>query len=254
LHCPHCGAEFPFSAWQRAATCPNCDRRLTFFEAVGSAPPTVAGGESPAVSESDAAAMAAARAAAITAASAQDLSAIVAMTARAATIGSEAPRGDTIVSGRPLDAAKPLRWSGGFTALLVIWSVAAVCLLGLRLEVQRNALLTPGEQAAIVAVQRSQLERGVTYEKALEVFARSSSSLSLLRLSAKPSGSAHWVATDRPWQRSICVFWQHPGDAILSWTVQNGAVRATGATARLLRAAVTLAQQPSSSPLGLPQL
>jgi hypothetical protein len=231
LHCPHCGAEFPFSAWQRAATCPNCDRRLTFFEAVGSAPPTVAGGESPAVSESDAAAMAAARAAAITAASAQDLSAIVAMTARAA-----------------------LRWSGGFTALLVIWSVAAVCLLGLRLEVQRNALLTPGEQAAIVAVQRSQLERGVTYEKALEVFARSSSSLSLLRLSAKPSGSAHWVATDRPWQRSICVFWQHPGDAILSWTVQNGAVRATGATARLLRAAVTLAQQPSSSPLGLPQL
>jgi hypothetical protein len=35
LSCPHCHAEFGFEEWAKAATCPTCGRRVSFFEANG---------------------------------------------------------------------------------------------------------------------------------------------------------------------------------------------------------------------------
>ena len=37
LSCPHCHAEFGFEEWAKAASCPSCGRRVSFFEANGQA-------------------------------------------------------------------------------------------------------------------------------------------------------------------------------------------------------------------------
>ncbi len=37
LSCPHCHAEFGFEEWAKAASCPACGRRVSFFEASGQA-------------------------------------------------------------------------------------------------------------------------------------------------------------------------------------------------------------------------
>lgn len=44
LSCPHCHAEFAFEDWAKAATCPACGKRLSFFEASAQAAPPDAGG------------------------------------------------------------------------------------------------------------------------------------------------------------------------------------------------------------------
>ena len=39
LSCPHCHAEFGFEEWAKAASCPACGQRVSFFEANGRAAP-----------------------------------------------------------------------------------------------------------------------------------------------------------------------------------------------------------------------
>jgi hypothetical protein len=39
LSCPHCHAEFGFEEWAKAASCPTCGQRVSFFEANGRAAP-----------------------------------------------------------------------------------------------------------------------------------------------------------------------------------------------------------------------
>ena len=39
LSCPHCHAEFGFEEWAKAASCPTCGQRVSFFEANGGAAP-----------------------------------------------------------------------------------------------------------------------------------------------------------------------------------------------------------------------
>jgi len=39
LSCPHCHAEFAFEEWAKAASCPKCGQRVSFFEANGGAAP-----------------------------------------------------------------------------------------------------------------------------------------------------------------------------------------------------------------------
>ena len=63
LNCPHCHAEFPFEDWAKAASCPACGQRLSFFEASAQAAPPDAGsdnGAAPAVPAAPAPAWAAA--------------------------------------------------------------------------------------------------------------------------------------------------------------------------------------------------
>jgi hypothetical protein len=50
LSCPHCHAEFGFEEWAKAASCPTCGQRVSFFEANSRAAPQSAASE-PAASE-----------------------------------------------------------------------------------------------------------------------------------------------------------------------------------------------------------
>jgi hypothetical protein len=45
LSCPHCHAEFGFEEWAKAASCPTCGQRVSFFEANGRAAPQPAASE-----------------------------------------------------------------------------------------------------------------------------------------------------------------------------------------------------------------
>ncbi|HEY5491724.1 MAG TPA: zinc ribbon domain-containing protein [Gemmatimonadaceae bacterium] len=129
LRCPDCAAEFDFAAWQKAASCPACGRRVRFEEAVAAAE---AAGSEPLVA---------------------------APAAPAAVPGGSAPETRYLFG-------KPLRWTRAWTVVVLVWAVAAAGLVIARVEVGQSVVLMLRERGAVAAVQRAPLESGLTYGEA----------------------------------------------------------------------------------------
>lgn len=247
LHCPHCLAEFPFADWQRAATCPRCERRLSFFEASGQVAPSDDVAPAEGVGGADEAAQAeaarAARAAAIAQAPIVALPTIVNMTARAATMSVPAP--GTHPAGVNTFFGKPLAWSRGWTIVLVVWLLAAAGLTVIRLEMGHLTALDGRERAAITTVEHGELEPGVSYSHALDLLASRVDPLAVL---TSARSTARWYVFDRSWENRLYVYWQIPGYQPLSWTVQGDTASADGETALILKAAVRGSAEQTASP------
>ena len=239
LHCPYCLADFPFADWQRAATCPSCDRRLTFFEASGQAAP--AGGWNATEDVEEGRAIRSAHAAAIAQAPVVALPTIVGMTSRAAAV--PVPPG-AHPAGTKTFFGKPLGWTRGWTMIVVIWLVVAAGLTAIRLEMGHLTALNNREAAAITAVERGQLEPGVSYGHALDLLATRMDPLASL---TGARSDARWYVFDRSWENRLYVYWQLPGYQPLVWTVQGDTPAADGETMLVLKAAVHGSQQQTST-------
>ncbi|HZL65241.1 MAG TPA: hypothetical protein VFD50_09930 [Thermoleophilia bacterium] len=121
---------------------------------------------------------------------------------------------------------KPLRWTKGWTVVVVVWALVAVSLAVVRMEMGHLTVLSPRERGAITQVERGRLQPGVTCGQALVlVLARMGSS----------AGAPRWYVQDRPWEHRVYVDWQLGAD-VLSWGVSyKGQVTPSPATALILK-------------------
>jgi hypothetical protein len=169
------------------------------------------------------------------------LPAMVGMATRAATLDLDAARVPA-TSGRTF-LGKPLGWTSGWTIVFAIWLVAGAALVLARIDMGHLTALSARESAAITAVERGQLEAGVTYSHALDLLAARVDPLAKLTGQTNSRARARWFAFDRPWEKRIYVYWEFPGYVPLAWTVGGGEVKPDGDTAKVLRDAVVSAQQ-----------
>jgi hypothetical protein len=240
LRCPHCAADFDFAAWQKAASCPACGRRVRFEDAVATAAATPASAAAVAevVATDGHAAIAAPPPAgpAPPALPTTDPRAATAAASIAATSAAGNAESCRYFFGRPL------RWTRAWTVVVLVWAVAACGLVAARVEAGHGAVLTSRERVAIVAVQRAPLETGVTYGEALRRVEK--------RLGVS-STSARWYVQDRAWEKTLAVHRVLGGDD-LSWTVSyGGRVAPDSGTAGIMK---ELMQAGAGQPGGLPSL
>jgi len=208
LSCPHCGQTFDFAAWSSNASCPHCGKRVRFEEAAaaGVAAAAVGGGAA-----GGAGSGAAISGAGQGAAEAGTPPPPAPPEARPAVAPVSAP----LPSAPPLERTffgKPLRWTRGWTIVVVVWALAAVALAVVRVEMGHLTVLSPRERGAISQVERGHLQPGVTYGQALV--------LVLARMGAS-AGTPTWFVQDRPWEHRVYVDWQLGAD-VLSWGVSYG--------------------------------
>ncbi|MEI6726549.1 MAG: hypothetical protein WCN81_10070 [Actinomycetes bacterium] len=213
LSCPHCGQTFDFAAWSSNASCPHCGARVRFEEAAaagaaaGGVVGGVAGGAGPGAVE------------------AGTPPPPVPPEARPTVAPVSAP----LASAPPLERTffgKPLRWTRGWTIVVVVWALAALALTVVRVEMGHLTVLSPRERGAISQVERGRLQPGVTYGQALV--------LVLARMGAS-EGSPTWYVQDRPWEHRVYVDWQLGSD-VLSWGVSyRGQVTPSPETALILK-------------------
>jgi DNA-directed RNA polymerase subunit RPC12/RpoP len=195
LKCPRCGETFDFAAWSSNASCPHCGARVRFEEAAaaGAAGGAAAGGaSSPGAAEAGTPAPASSPAA-------------PAVAPVSAPLPSAPPTERTFFG-------KPLRWTRGWSIVVVVWVLAAVALAVVRVEMGQLTVLSPRERDAISHVERGHLQLGVTYGQALV--------LVLARMGAS-AGTPTWYVQDRPWEHRVYVDWQLGAD-VLSWGVSYG--------------------------------
>jgi len=280
LACPYCRADFTFDDWARGTACPACGRRLSFFEASGqaapapapaaaTAPPVAAArpvaaapvAAAPVAAAPVAAALPVAAAALPVAAAPAQVDPPVARPPAAAMSWEAAP---IVVAAPPAAASSPraphaytvggktLRWSTGWTVVLVIWAVVAVGLVATRVEMGPITVMTPAETAAIAAARAVKLPTGASTEAVLRYSATHDMTLEGHVATIPAGGTEMWYAFDRPWEHRIYVYTELPGasmvgkNADLSWTVADGVATPDGATrAALTKAAQTMAHPPS---------
>jgi hypothetical protein len=291
LSCPLCRAEFAFDEWARGASCPACCRRLSFLElgrvdrepAAAAAPvPGVAPAPAmPTMTASAPAPLAAAPTVPATTpgspvatpagadvfdppapASAAPPAAAPVAPAQVAP-GSAAPVASGATWSAPLGqppavrcrytvGGKALHWTAGWTVVAVIWAIAAVGMVAVRVSMGPVTVMTPAETAAIDAVRQVKLPTGATTETVLRYAATHDLTLEGHVATIPPGGTQMWYAFDRPWEHRIYVSTTLPGtsmmgtNVVLSWTVSGGTATATAATrAALTKTAETMAHPPS---------
>jgi len=217
LNCPHCGQTFDFAAWSSNASCPHCGRRVRFEEAAAAAVAAAAG---VAVGGGSAAA------------GGGEPGAAQAGTSPPAPLPAPpavAPVSVPLPAPPPLERTffgKPLRWTKGWTVVVVVWALVAVSLAVVRLEMGHLTVLSARERGAIAQVERGHLQPGVTYGQALV--------LVLARMGAS-AGRPTWYVQDRPWEHRVYVDWQLGAD-VLSWGVSyGGQVTPSSQTALILK-------------------
>ena len=139
---------------------------------------------------------------------------------------------------------KPLGWTTGWTIVLVVWLVAAAALGAARVSMGHMAVLTPHELAAVRAVREVKLGTGATNQDVLHYLTTHDPSLMGKLLGATPRGAPTWYAFNRPWEHRVYVTWELPERGLLlSWTVEDGKVRADAETRlELTKAAAAMAQ------------
>jgi DNA-directed RNA polymerase subunit RPC12/RpoP len=147
---------------------------------------------------------------------------------------------------------KPLRWTAGWTVVAVIWAIAAVAMVVVRVSMGPITVMTPAETAAIDAVRQVRLPTGATTETVLRYAATHDLTLEGHVATIPPGGTQMWYAFDRPWEHRIYVSTTLPGtsmmgtNVVLSWTVSGGTATAAAATrAALAKTAQTMAHPPS---------
>src|SRR5665647_3095292 len=122
------------------------------------------------------------------------------------------------------------RRTAAWAAVFLIWAGPAGGLAALR---QR-------ERAAIVEVQKAELERDVTNGEALAMV--------LARFGAVLGTAPQWYVQDRPWEDKVYVTWELGVDLRLGWTVAYDGAVAPGAETELLLKQVVRAGEPQSGP------
>ena len=265
LSCPHCRAEFAFDQWARSASCPACGRRLSFLELgrvereVPAEAATVAPECVPATVASAPVAPPVTSAASATAVAAPVLAAPASATSVASLTGSGATWSTPVERSaagehRYTVGGKPLRWTAGWTVVAVIWAIAAVGMVAVRVSMGPVTVMTPAETAAIDAVRAVKQPTGATTETVLRYAATHDLTLEGHVATIPPGGTQMWYAFERPWEHRIYVSTTLPGTsmmgsgAVLSWTVSGNTVTPTAATRTALsKAAQTMAHPPSSS-------
>ena len=147
---------------------------------------------------------------------------------------------------------KALEWSTGWTIALVIWAIVAVGLVAVRVDMGRLTVMTPAERAAVAAVQRVRLPGGASTETILRWSTTHKLTLEGHLATIPAGGTQMWYAFDRPWQHRIYVYSELPGasmvgnDAVMSWSVSSGVVKADGSTAAALAKAAQIKAHPPS--------
>ncbi len=255
LSCPHCRAEFAFDEWARGASCPACGLRLSFLElgrvervAGDEAAPTPA----PSVSPAPAPPISSAPVAPVSAAPAAAAPAAPAVGGASSAIWS-APAGRSAAGPRRYAVGgKPLHWTAGWTVVAVIWAIAAVGMVAVRVSIGPVTVMTPAETAAIDTVRQVKLPTGADTETVLRYAATHDLTPEGHVATIPPGGTQMWYAFDRPWQHRIYVYTTLPGtsmmgsDVVLSWTVTGHTATATAATrTALTKTAQTRAHPPS---------
>lgn len=204
LNCPHCGEAFDFAAWSSNASCPYCGARVRFEEAAAAGAAAGGGSAGPGV----AVAGGATADAGTGAADAGTHPPPPRLEARPAVAPVSAPL-PAVPSPERTFFGKPLRWTKGWTVVVVVWALAAIALAGVHVEMGHLTVLSPRERGAISQVERGRLQPGITYGQAL--------ALVLARAHAS-AGTATWYVQDRPWEHRVYVDWQL-GTDVLSWGV-----------------------------------
>ena len=138
---------------------------------------------------------------------------------------------------------KPLRLTTAWAAVFLIWAGAAGGLAAVRLDMGHLTALSQRERAAIVAVQRAELEHDVTNGEAL--------ALVLARFGAVQGTEPRWYVQDRAWEDRVYVTWELGTHLRLGWTVGDDRTVAAGAETELFLQQVVRASGPQSAP-GLP--
>lgn len=134
---------------------------------------------------------------------------------------------------------KPLRWTSGWTVVVLVWAVAAVFLVAARVEVGHVTALSAREAAAIDAVEAAEVVPGAG---APSVTTAAALQLVLRRYGATADGGGggvarpQWYAIDRPWEDRVYVFWELSDYEPLAWTVDDDGTVTPEAETRLLLA------------------
>ena len=211
LSCPECHKDFTFEQWAKAASCPHCGVRVSFFRASGQPEPQpdASGRKKPAATGGAAALRSGAG------------------SSQPAAAGRVAARDTYSVFG------KPLAWSRGWTVVFAIWAVTAALLVVARVEMGHLSVFNARETAAVAAVERAQSVGGLTTGQALALLARSNEG-ALALTGQRPK--AYWYAFDRPWEQRVYVVWElddplQSGPVQLGWTVEGTRVVPDAATA-----------------------
>jgi hypothetical protein len=135
---------------------------------------------------------------------------------------------------------KPLRFTAAWAAVFLIWAGAAGGLAAVRLDMGHLTALSQRERAAIVEVQKAELERDVTNGEALAMV--------LARFGAVFGTAPQWYVQDRPWEDKVYVTWELGADLRLGWTVAYDGAVAPGAETELFLKQVVRAGEPQSGP------
>lgn len=252
LHCPLCGAEFDFAAWSRAASCPQCGRRVRFEDAAAApAPPPAA--PPPVAQPAPVAQPVPSPIVPPQPAPVPPQPGVVPPPPSAATLAPAtgapppAPQPLAVPAPQPLPPAammgaavtaapvlgprtlfgKPLAWSLGWTIVVVVWALVATGLAAVRLDMGHLTVLSSRERSAIATVQHGDLQPGVTYSQALTA---------VVKRFGAPGEQARWYVQDRPWEKRVYVLWELDGQAQLTWMVaDDGRVTASADTTLFLK-------------------
>jgi len=263
LTCPHCQAEFTFEDWSKAASCPSCGRRVSFFAASGMPEPEGAGAAdgapapsgSPATVPTDpgtpvppgsSAPVPPASAGAIAAASGAAAPATAApLPAAAAT--PPAPIIRTLFG-------KPLGWTRGWTVVVVVVAVAIAFLVTARVELRRSGALAGPDESAIAAVKQAKLPDGTPTGDVLAFQAGHDISALQGVVPRQDGKPPRWYVIDRPWRHDVYVSCELPGVATYSWVVRGTTVTPEAKTLNDLTSIDETMKNPPTGPTGLPQV
>jgi hypothetical protein len=124
---------------------------------------------------------------------------------------------------------KPLRWSRGFTVVMIVWLAAGSLLLVSRLQMGHLTAWSGCEEAAVASVQRYEPDGAHSCAELLGVVATR-----LTEGQGSPR-QARWYAFEREWEDRVYVVWEWSDRAALSFVVEGGAVRPDAETLLVLK-------------------
>ncbi len=260
VNCQACKASFPLQDWVRYGTCPACGQRVATMAAAGmgaagaagtaapAAPPAPPPTDGAAAQSTSAEARAAAARAVAGAAATLDLRTAASLYAPVAATFDEP--GWAAGQEKGTYMGMPLRWSAGFSVVLVIWALFAVLLAGERVHMGNLPVLSPAEEAALQAVKRTKVAgTSVSNEQVLDYMATHDyNSIEGIR-STSPQ-TATWYVSSRPWEHTTYLTWYLPGQVVLSWTVIGSKVEpdpATGTAREMQKWQAWMAHPPGPS-------
>jgi hypothetical protein len=125
---------------------------------------------------------------------------------------------------------KPLRWSRGWAAILVVWVLVGAALFVARLDMGHLTAWSASEATAVAQVRAYMPDGAHSTDEILGLLADELT----VRLGASPGGP-RWYAFERSWEDRTYVVWEWSSEAALWFTVRDGEVRPDDETRLVLR-------------------